>query len=139
MKVFISTSIATIILLTGVTTYIFHLMKTTQLFSEKVDAVYIASDNEDWKLCYKLINDIEQTWSSNKAVLCAFTDHEELDEIEKTLSDLKEFVLQEDKKEIKRFASMLQILFKKLKENELPIWENILGQTPYHTNMHRML
>jgi len=139
MKTFISASIAAILLLSGITMYIFHLGKTTQVFCDNLELIYSVSKAEDWEQCLSLINKTEQIWLSKKTVLCAFTDHEELDEIEKTLSKLKESIMHQDKKDTRSYTSVLRILFKRLNENELPTWENILKHTPRNNEFHRML
>lgn len=126
MKTFIAAISAMIIMLTGICLYIGYL---TDITDEMIDVVKHISDfakNESWNECNSKIDELINLWECNERILCSFTDHSDLDEVKRSMKELKESANYNDAQNTVMYSSVLLVLIDRLTENELPTPENIL-------------
>lgn len=129
MKTFITAITVTILLLSGITSYLIYHNNTTKTFSDLTTKIISSVSKEEWDMCEEHIQKFEDKWKKQKNVLSAFTDHEDLDSVEQTLKELKESIRYKNKEDTSRYASVLLTMIERLEKNELPTWENILRHT----------
>lgn len=140
MKTFIISIILSVLMLTGFGIYIFYLSNTTSELNSTVKNISELAKNEDWEECYKETEKLVNIWNKHEKILCSFTDHGDLDEVKRAVSELKESVLFEDGHHTVMSSSVLLVLIDRLTENEMPNIENILcNQAPSDILRHNML
>ena len=98
MKTFIISIILSVLMLTGFGIYIFYLNNTTSELNSTVKNISELAKNEDWEECFKETEKLVNIWNKHEKILCSFTDHGDLDEVKRAVSELKESVLFEDEK-----------------------------------------
>lgn len=126
MRTFIAALLVAALMLTGIGIYIGYLTKTTEELSNLVTEISEQAKQEKWEACKERIKTLTQQWEHHEKILCAFTDHGDLDEIRRTISEVDENARFEDSQNTAMYASVLLILIERLTENEYPTWENIL-------------
>lgn len=139
MKTFISALLVAMILLSGIVAYIFFLNQTAEKFITLTKEVAAYADFEDWENSSKKMQELEHIWKQKNNILRAFTNHDDLDQAEQTLFELKESVKFQNKENTSRFSAVMLSFIERLTDNESPTWENILRHTRKQTGGHTML
>ena len=126
MKTFLVAIVVMFFMLTGFGIYIYYLTNVTE---EMVNTIHYVSDlakNEDWDECNEKVDSLMNTWNHCEKILCSFTDHGDLDEVKRSMNELKESAYYNDSQNTVMYSSVLLVLIDRLTENELPTLENIL-------------
>ncbi len=140
MKTFIISILLAAVMLTGFGIYIFYLNRTTDELNLTVKNISELAKNEEWEECSEETEKLVKIWNKHEKILCSFTDHGDLDEVKKTVNELKESVFFEDGHHTVMSSSVLLVLIDRLTENEMPNLENILCvQAPTYILSHNML
>ncbi len=126
MKTFITAIIVTLILLSGIFGYIVYLNSAADAFLSLTNDVAEHAEQKEWEACQKKTEQLEKIWKEKKDILCAFTDHGDLDKMEQTIYEMKESVRYRDEEETVRYAAVLISIIERLRDNESITWENIL-------------
>ena len=126
MKTFLLAIAATVFMLCGTCFYIHYLNEATRALDESAKKIELFSEKKEWDSCEKEVKFLEKNWQKQNDILCAFTDHAELDEIKKTINELSESVQFKDFEETHLHAKKLRILTDRMRENEYPTLKNIL-------------
>ena len=126
MKTFIASIVVLVTMLVGICLYAFHLTNVVGEFQGSIHQIQKKATDKQWEECKKNTKELTIKWKKHKNVLCFFTDHGDLDEVEKTLSELQTSVLFCNRSDTVMYSSMLHVLMERLVENEMPTLENIL-------------
>ena len=126
MKTFIIAIIATSVILSGIFVYIFYMNHTMETFLSLTNAVAEYAQKEEWNQCHQTVKQLEQEWSKRKNLLCAFTDHGDLDKMEQELYEMSKCVFYQNEEDVVRCATILASIIERVKDNESITWENIL-------------
>lgn len=126
MKTFITAIVVTLLLLFGICGYIVYLNSAADTFLSLTNSVTECAEQNEWETCQKKAEQLEKMWKEKKDMLCAFTDHGDLDKMEQTIYEVKESVRYRDEEETVRYAAVLVSIIERLRDNESITWENIL-------------
>ena len=97
MKQTIIMIICVIILIGGGIAEIKYLDKTSVFLSSDMDYIKNAIENDNYELANKQMEKSFKTWTDTKKVWNVFIIHEEVDDIEEALIELKEYLKFENK------------------------------------------
>ena len=126
MKTFIASILVMVLMLTGFGVYIYYLTDTTEELVTLVNNVSDLAKDEKWEECNGKVDNLMELWDRHEKILCAFTDHGDLDEVKRSMNELKESARFSDSQDTVMYSSVLLVLIDRLTENELPTLENIL-------------
>lgn len=126
MKTFIASIVVLVTMLLGICLYAFYLTNVVDEFKGSINQIQKTATEKQWEECKKNTEELTKKWESRKKVLSFFTDHGDLDDVEKTLSELQTSVLFCNPSDAVMYSSMLHVLMERLVENEMPTLENIL-------------
>ncbi len=126
MKTFIASIVVLVTMLVGICLYAFHLTNVVGEFIDSINQIQKTATEKQWEECKKNMEELTKKWESRKKVLSFFTDHGDLDEVEKTLSELQTSVKFCNPSDAVMYSAMLHVLMERLIENEMPTLENIL-------------
>ncbi len=139
MKMLLTVMLSAFIIISGIVVYVVYLNHISNTFIICVNTITKSAEENNWELAKENTEQLWDKWNKEKKILAAFTDHGDLDEVEKSICELRESVMHQNIETTARFASVLQILMERLKENEYPSWSNILKNAQFRHNMHNML
>ncbi len=126
MKQTIIMIICVIILIGGGIAEIKYLDKTSVFLSSDMDYIKNAIENDNYELANKQMEKSFKTWTDTKKVWNVFIIHEEVDDIEEALIELKEYLKFENKEEcIVALEKVKKDLEHSVKRQEISI-DNIL-------------
>ena len=126
MKTFIASIVVLITMLFGIGLYAIYLTDVVDGFMGSINQIQKTATEKQWEKCNKNTDELTKKWKTHKKVLCYFTDHGDLDEIEKALSELQTSVRFCNPSDAVMYSAMLHVLMERLMENEMPTLENIL-------------
>ena len=126
MKTFIASILVMVLMLTGFGIYIYYLTNTAEELVALINTISDLAKDENWEDCNSKVDNLMELWNRHEKVLCAFTDHGDLDEVKRSMNDLKESARYNDSQDTVMYSSVLLVLIDRLTENELPTLENIL-------------
>ncbi len=139
MKTFIIALLVLVVLISGILTYCSYLKTTENDLRASINKIVEAINKNDWKKSYESYISLEKLWDENEGVLAMFNDHEELDEIELALGDLKESIFYEDSEHAQKAITEMKILLERLIKNESLSLGNILKVSHNGLFCHNML
>lgn len=126
MKQFSITIICIIVLVTGGIFEIKYLEKSSIYLSTDMDYIKSAINSDNFLLAKEQIDKSWQTWESLKNTWNMFIIHEEIDDIEEAMIELKEYINYENKEEcIVAIEKVKRNLEHTVKRQELKI-DNVL-------------
>lgn len=126
MKTFIASILVMVLMLTGFGIYIYYLTNTTEELVALINTISDLAKDENWEDCNSKVDNLMELWNRHEKVLCSFTDHGDLDEVKRSMNELKESARYNDSQDTVMYSSVLLVLIDRLTENELPTLENIL-------------
>lgn len=126
MKTFIASILVMVLMLTGFGVYIYYLTDITGELVSLINTVSDLAKEENWEECNDKVDNLMELWDRHEKVLCSFTDHGDLDEVKRSMNELKESARYNDPQDTVMYSSVLLVLIDRLTENELPTLENIL-------------
>ena len=126
MKTFIASIVVLITMLFGIGLYAIYLTNVVDEFNGSIYLIQKTATEKQWEECEKSTEELTKTWENHKKALSFFTDHGDLDEVEKTLSKLQSSVKFSNPSDVVMYSSMLHVLMERLVENEMLTFENIL-------------
>ncbi len=126
MKTFIASIVVLVTMLLGICLYAIYLTNVVDEFMSSINQIQKTATEKKWDECNKNTEKLTEKWETHKKVLCFFTDHGDLDEVEKTLSELQTSVRFCNVSDSVMYSAMLHVLIERLVENEMPTLENIL-------------
>lgn len=135
MKTFIASIIVLVTMLFGICLYAFYLTNVVDEFKDSINQIQKTATEKQWEECNKNTEELTKKWESRKKVLCFFTDHGDLDEVEKVLRELQTSVRFCNPQDAVKYLAKLHVLMERLVENEMPTLENILR---INTKMHNL-
>lgn len=133
MKTFISGILVAMLMIAGIVLYTNYLSYTIAELTSLITAASDAAKDGDWQGSKYNIDAFIDLWNCKDDILCAFINHEDLDEIKQSMYELKESIQYNDEQETVKYSSVLIVLIDKLKENELPTLKNILKTNTQYT------
>lgn len=139
MKTFIISLMVLAILITGVCVYSVYLEKTMSDLQDNLDRLLDCLNEEQWDKCVDEIDRLSKKWKKNEPVLSMFNDHEDIDNINLSVSDLKESIACKDMEHTLKSLKETKILLERIRKNETLSLENILGLAPVGSSCHIML
>lgn len=139
MKTFIISLVVLAILITGVCVYSVYLDKTMSDLQENLECLLDCINKEQWDKCENEINCLSKNWEKNEPILAMFNDHEDIDNINLSVSDLKESIACKDTEHTLKSLKETKILLERIRKNETLSLENILGLAPVGLSCHIML
>ncbi len=139
MKMLVTVILSAVVIISSVIGYVYYLNHVTDIFMDFINSITASVNENNWDQAKETAGQLLHKWKKEKNILSAFTDHGDLDEIERGICELHKSVMYQNKETTARFASVLQILIERLKENEYPSWENVLKTAQFRHNMHNML
>lgn len=139
MKTFIASLAVLGILIAGISVYSVYLENTTDDLLSNLDKVSECSYKEQWEECRHQTDKLIEIWIKNQPVLSMFNDHEDIDEINLSISALKESVKFEDTEHTFKSLEETKILIERIRKNETLSLENILRLSPDGLSCHNML
>lgn len=126
MKTFIVSMVVAAVMLSGFAIYIGYINTTTKELTEVVNDISHYAKEKNWDKCNEKVNELVSSWRNHEKILCSFTDHGDLDEIKRAISELKESAYYKDTQFTVMYSSVLVVLIERLTENEMPKLENVL-------------
>lgn len=139
MKTFIIAIVVLLIIVTGGTCYKWYLNKVEEELSSMLDEISDMFQSEDWDKISNKTEEVSEKWEKNEAYLSMFNDHEDVDDIRLSISNLKESIRYQDKEHSQKAVEETKILLNRLRKNETLSLENILGLSPSGLSCHIML
>lgn len=104
----------------------YSLQASTEEVTQKIDRVMVEIQNEQWETAVKQTNDLEKSWTKAAKWWPIFLDHQEIDNIEFSLSKAKEYVFSHNAALSRGQLSELRLMLKHIPEKEAFNLENIL-------------
>lgn len=126
MKTFIASIVVLVTMLFGIGLYAIYLTNVVDEFMVSIHQIQKTATEKQWEECNKNADELAKKWETHKKMLCFFTDHGDLDEVEKTLSELQASVKFCNPSDAVMYSAMLHVLMQRLVDNEMPTLENIL-------------
>jgi len=126
MKTFIASIVVLVTMLLGIFLYLNYLTNVVDELMCFIEQIQQTATEKHWSDCSENIKELKKMWDKHKKVLCFFTDHGDLDEVEQALSKLQTSVQFCNVSDSLKYSAMLNVLLKRLVENEMPTTENIL-------------
>lgn len=126
MRSFICAIIIGIILVTGSIAYTNHIEKISDELIECNNIIYSLVSEENYSEAEKIIEMLSLYIDNKTLMLAATGNHEEIDKIEITIAELKEYILQHSKADALAHTEALNVLFRHLPKNYKLRTENIL-------------
>ncbi len=139
MKTFIISLIVLAILMVGINIYSFYLEDTMNDIQESIDSISLLAYEKEWERCNNKVESLFGIWNKTEPVLAMFNDHEDVDNIKLSLTELKESVLHENYEHTFKAIEETKILLERLSKNENLWIENILGLAHFGIQCHNML
>lgn len=139
MKTFIISLIVLIILMVGINIYSSYLNNTISDIQEGIDSISSLTYEKEWEKCKEKVETLFDIWDKTEPVLAMFNDHEDVDNIKLSLTELKESVLHENYEHSFNALEETKILLERLSKNENLSLENILGLAHFGIQCHNML
>ena len=135
MKTFVAALAVLTTMLLGICLYSNYLTNFVEDITEDITQIQHTATDNRWDACKQKTKELTEKWESHKKALCFFTDHGDLDEVEKGLSELKTSTDFLDEADTIMYASKLYVLLDRLLKNEQPTLENILSVNTKTTNL----
>lgn len=126
MKTFVISIFVLFFMLFGIGKYIDYVSDITEELDECVCQISNLAKENLWEDCNIYVVKLLATWENSKKILYVFMDHGDIDEIESTIFKLKESAYFQDTHNTVIHASVLLRQIKRIEEDELPSYENIL-------------
>lgn len=104
----------------------YSLQTSTDDITRKIDQVMIEIQNEQWATAEKQTDEIEKTWAKEAKWWPIFLDHQEIDNIEFSLSKAKEYVFSHNTSLSRGQLSELKLMVRHIPEKEAFNFKNIL-------------
>lgn len=126
MKTFLSAILVFVLMLSGIAYSIFYVSNISEELQEDIISISKTAQAENWNECDISIKRFENEWNKNEKILYFFTDHKNIDEVRSVVEKIKVCVFYHNAEETVVHTSILYMLVEYIKENELPLAENIL-------------
>ncbi len=126
MKTFFSAIIVLFIFLFGIRIYTDYLTNHVEEFMSYTEDITDAAKASKWTVCDQKINQLISAWQKCETVLSVFTDHKDLDDINRAINELKDSIEFQEQKDSVMYASVLHVLLERVLKNEQLSLENIL-------------
>ncbi len=122
--------VSLLIILTSIVTLGFwtnhSLQSSTDDLTEQIDNVMVEIQNEQWETAARQTADIEKCWTESARWWPVFLDHQEMDNIEFSLSKVKEYVRSQNPALSLGQLSELRLMLRHIPEKEALSIKNIL-------------
>lgn len=139
MKTFIISILVLLLLITGIFAYSAYLEKTTSKLSENLHLLAENLKKEHWENCTERINKLVKYWKTNEPILAMFNDHEDVDHIKLSISELKVYIENRNQDEALKTLEEAFIYLERIRKNENLSLENVLSLTHGSLSCHIML
>ncbi len=126
MKTSLFAFLFALLILSGVIFYMGYLKSVTDELSDLTEAVSLAAREENWASCLDQCEKLEKKWENVETILSIFTNHNELDDIEMTITEIRAGIDFKDAEKVFVISSKLKVLIDHLAGNEYPSHKNIL-------------
>lgn len=126
MRSFIFSIIIGILLVTGSIIYTNHMEKLSTELIECNDIIYSLIEEENYSEAEKMIESLSMYIENKTVILAATGNHEEIDKIEITIAQLRQFISQKSCADALAFSRALDVQLKHLPKNYRLRLENIL-------------
>lgn len=139
MKTFIISMVVFVLLISGVFAYSVYLDTVSSELSENLSSISEAIKKENWENCTEKINNLTKYWKKNEPILAMFNDHEDVDHIKLSISELKVYIKNHNQEEALKALEEAVIYFERIRKNENLSLENVLSLTQSSLSCHIML
>ena len=127
------------LLVTGIFVYSEYLDKATSKLSSNLSSISETLKKEQWENCAEKINALTKCWKRNEPILAMFNDHEDVDHIKLSISELKVYIEKRNQEEALKTLEETVIYLERIRKNENLSLENVLSLTPCGLSCHIML
>lgn len=125
MKPIIAIIITVIVIITAGIILQSNLKKSSDIMTTGLDSVTSMASSENWAEATERLNSTEDYWEKTKKVWSMSIDHAEIDNIESSLSRVKEYIRSRDKALSLGEISNLRLYISHIPQKELVSLENI--------------
>ena len=126
MKIFIISLIIFFIIISSITVYVFFLKSTLDDFQVLIKDIISDAENDDWTKARSMCDNLSDEWYGKIKLIEVFTNHNKTDAISQYILEIKNHIMNKDKKQLNITADKLNLSFKFLYDDELPTLENIV-------------
>ncbi len=126
MKTFIVAMLVLIILVGSVFSISAYLTNVEIDLIEIAEEVSVFSKKGEWDVAFKRFEKLSDKWDKKENIFSVFYNHEDLDDINLAMGNLKESILHNDLEHTLKAVSEIKILLERLIKNESLSIENIL-------------
>lgn len=130
MKTFIISLLVLALLIVGIFSYSEYLETTTANLNAKLSLISEVLKNEQWEKCSEEINDLMKYWKNNEPILAMFNDHEDVDHVKLSISELNVYIKKHNQEEAFKTLEETVIYLERIRKNENLSLENVLNLTP---------
>ena len=127
------------LLLSGIFAYSEYLDQTTSKLSNKLSLLSETIEKDEWEMSLREISDLAKCWKKNEPILAMFNDHEDVDHIKISISELKIYIEKQNQEEALKTLAEATIYLERIRKNENLSLENVLSLTPVGLSCHIML
>lgn len=139
MKTFIISLVVLALLIVGIFSYSEYLETTTAKLNAKLSLISEVLKNEQWEKCSEEINALMKYWKNNEPILAMFNDHEDVDHVKLSISELNVYIKKHNQEEAFKTLEETVIYLERIRKNENLSLENVLNLTPCGLSCHIML
>ena len=126
MKTFIISLVIFFIIISSITIYVFFLNSTLDEFQIQIKVISDAANADDWNKAESECNKLHENWHGKIKLIEVFTNHNKTDAISQYILEIKNHIINKDKKQLNVTSDKLSLSLDFLYDDELPTLENIV-------------
>ena len=125
MRAIIIIVVVLVIIFTGSIASANFLQSSSGSMNQELKIVYEKVKSKEWDKAHQQLQLVDEKWGKIKDSWAVFLDHQEIDNIELSLSKMREYVKNGDKIQSLAEISLLKLLFEHIPEKEKFSFKNI--------------
>lgn len=103
-----------------------YLSRTSMKLEQNISKIEQGIRSDSWENVGSILEQTSEQWLKNKKAWAALIDHAEIDNIDETLSRMKEFIYAREASSALAEASALKLYFRHIPSKEVLSLENVL-------------